>query len=72
MAIQGKPLQLELKRTMVVLKSYFDRIKDDPKEISSSSVQRVANALDVGIATVKRVMAEFNRNHDFFERDELS
>lgn len=70
MATQGKPLSLELKKTMVVLKDYFDRTKDDPGELSSSSVQRVANALDVGIATVKRVMADYHRSPDFLERED--
>lgn len=70
MATQGKPLSRELKKTMVVLKDYFDRTKDDPGELSSSSVQRVANALAVGIATVKRVMADDHRSPDFLERED--
>ena len=61
MGIQGKPLTVREKETIVILKNYFDRTKDDNEEQSCPSAERVANALDVGIATVKRVMAEFNR-----------
>lgn len=57
MGAQGRPLSVEAKETLVALKGYFDRTCDDPNEQSLPSVERVANALEIGVATVKRVMA---------------
>ena len=62
MAISGSPLTSEYKKTIVCVKKYFDRIKTDAEEQNSSCVEKTAHALDVGVATVKRVMADYNRN----------
>lgn len=64
MATQGSPLPLEAKKCIVTVKNYFDRCKKELDEEKFSSVQRTANALDVGVASVKRVMAMYNRNPD--------
>ena len=50
------------------MKSYFDRCKNEIDEKESSSVERTSNALNVGVATVKRVMATYNRNPDLLEK----
>lgn len=71
MGIPGKPVSLEMKKAVIVLKEYFDRTKNDHAEHNESSVQRVANAFDLGIATVRRVMADYNRSPDFLEREDL-
>ena len=71
MATQGKALTPTEKETIVALKKYFDRTKDDEQEQSSPSVQRVVNALGVGIATVKRVMADHNRGTTFTNQEIL-
>lgn len=71
MGTQGKPLSAKEKETIVLLKQYFDRIRDDPQEQASSSVQRVVNALGIGVATVKRVMADYNREVDFAGQEEI-
>jgi transposase len=55
---QGRTLTVHEKETVVALKNYFDRTKGDQQEMSSPSVQRVANALGFGVATVKRIMAD--------------
>jgi transposase len=68
-ATQGSPLTPEFKRAIVLLKDYFDRTKGDSREQDCSSAQRAANALGVGIATVKRVMADYNRNPDVLARE---
>jgi len=65
MATQGKALTPEEKETIVILKNYFDRTRDDSLEQASPGVERVVNALGVGVATVKRVMADYNRGVDF-------
>lgn len=67
MGRQGSPLPPEIKRVVVDLKHYFDRSKTDKKELEQPSVTKVAHALDMGVATVKRIMADFNRNPDFLQ-----
>jgi len=57
-ATQGSPLTPELKRAIVLLKDYFDRTKGDSREQDCASAQRAANALGVGLATGKRVLAD--------------
>ncbi len=69
MTTQGKALTPAEKETIVALKKYFDRTKNDVQEHASPSVQRVVNALGVGIATVKRVMADHNRGVTFTKQE---
>ena len=59
MSCRGKPLTPEFKKHIVSVKQYFDGIKIKPRV---PSAQRTADALGVGTATVKRVMADFNRD----------
>ncbi len=56
---RGKPLMSEVKKLTVSVKQYFDQIKITPAE---PSVKRTADALGIGIATVKRIMADYNRD----------
>ncbi|MCK5536003.1 MAG: transposase [Bacteroidales bacterium] len=56
---QGKPLTSEVKRVIVSIKLYFDSIKISPKE---SSTKRVADAVGIGETTVKRIMANYNKD----------
>lgn len=67
MAIQGKALTPEVKKLVVSVKSYFDRCKNR-KEISASSVQKTADAMNIGVATAKRIMADYNRNPNSLKR----
>jgi transposase len=67
MAIQGKALTPEVKKLVVSVKNYFDRCKNR-KDISTSSVQRAADAMNIGVATAKRVMADYNRNPTSLKR----
>ena len=71
MTSQGKALTPAEKETIVALKKYFDRTKDDVQELAITSVQRVVNALGVGIATVKRVMADHNRGITFSTQEKI-
>jgi transposase len=61
-ATQGRPLSPEFKRAIVLIKDYFDRTKGDLHEQEGSSTERTAHALGVGLATVKRVMADSKRS----------
>jgi len=61
---RGKPLTPEIKKIVVSVKQYFDLNKLTPKE---SSVKRTANALGIGIATVKRIMADYNRDPNLLD-----
>ncbi len=56
---RGKPLTPEAKKLTVSVKHYFDQTEIDPYE---PSVNRTAAALGIGVATVKRIMADFNRD----------
>ena len=56
---RGKPLTPEVKKLTVSLKQYFDQVKIVPAE---PSVKRTADALGIGVATVKRIMADYNRD----------
>lgn len=69
MATQGSPLPLEIKKCIVALKNYFDRCKNNVEEEKTPGVQRTANALGVGVATVKRVMAMYHRNSNLLESE---
>ena len=71
MGIQGKPLTPKDKETIVKLKKYFDRIKNNQEEDTCPSAEKVVNALDIGIATVKRVMADYNRGISFVDQAEV-
>ena len=62
MATQGRPLSPDFKRAIVLVKDYFDRTKGDLREQEGSGAERTANALGVGLATVKRVMADSKRS----------
>jgi len=50
---RGRPLSPETKKHVVSVKQYFDGKKLKPME---PSVKRTADALGIGVATVKRVI----------------
>ncbi len=56
---RGRPLSPETKKLVVSVKQYFDGKKLKPME---PSVKRTADAIGIGVATVKRVMADYNRD----------
>ena len=61
---RGKPLSPEIKKIVVSVKKYFDQDKLAPAE---PSVKRTADALGIGVATVKRIMADYNRDPDLLD-----
>ena len=62
---KGSPLTPETKELIVSVKQYFDKVKIAPVE---PSVNRTANALGIGVATVKRIMADYNRDADLLDK----
>ncbi len=62
MSQQGRALSPETKKVIVQIKKYFDRTKSDESEHKRSSAERVANALELSLTTIDRVMADFNRD----------
>jgi len=56
---RGRPLTPEAKKLVVLVKQYFDGKRFTPPE---PSVKRTADALGIGMATVKRVVADYNRD----------
>lgn len=65
MSSRGKPLSPEIKKITVSVKQYFDQKKLTPAE---PSVQRTADALGIGVATVKRIMADYNRDPNLLNK----
>ena len=61
---RGKPVTPETKKLVVLVKKYFDRHKFMPIE---PSTQRTADALGLGEATVKRIMADYHRDPSLLE-----
>lgn len=64
-SVQGKPLTPEVKKLIVTIKHYFDR---NEKQIDKSSVDLTAEATCVGLATVKRIMADYNRDPNLLDK----
>ncbi len=62
---RGKALSPEIKKLIVSAKQYFDKNKLTPKE---PSVKRTADAFGIGIATVKRIMADYNRDPNLLDK----
>lgn len=58
---QGKPLTPEEKYCVVTIKQYFDRNKD-LFETKASSAELTADAFGIGLATVMRIMASYNKD----------
>lgn len=58
---QGRPLTPEEKYCVVTLKQYFDRNKDI-LTTDASSVEMTADAFGLGLATVMRIMASYNKD----------
>lgn len=56
---RGRPLSPETKKLVVSVKQYFDGKKFKPME---PSVKQTADAFGIGVATVKRIMADYNRD----------
>lgn len=65
---QGSPLSPEYKKAIVSVKKYFDRTRNDLEEQNCISVIKTANALGLGEATVRRVMAAYNQDPDSLEK----
>lgn len=65
--IRGKPLEPGEKRAIVTVKGYFDRNKK-ALNLTESSVQLTADALEMGVSTVKRVMADYQRDPSLLEK----
>jgi len=58
---QGSPLCSEEKKHIVLLKEYFDRNRAE-FGFKDRSAQMVADALNLGLSTVDRVMASYRKN----------
>jgi len=60
---KGKALLPEEKKHVILLRDYFERNRDEFGTGDSSS-QRVADALNIGLSTVNRIMANYNKDPD--------
>jgi len=64
-SVQGRPLIPEVKKLIVSIKHYFDR---NDKIIVKPSAERTADATGFGVATVKRIMADYNRDPNLLDK----
>lgn len=63
MSHRGKEFTPEMKQLVVRLKQYFDAERAvGPAVLTKDSAGRTAKALGIGKVTVKRIMAEYNKN----------
>ncbi len=65
LSCRGKPLTPEIKKIAVSVKQYFDHNKFTPTE---PSVNRTADALGIGVASIKRIMADYNRDPSLLDK----
>jgi len=65
MSFQGKQLPAEMVEAVVRLKKHHDEEKRSGKFISTKdAARRTADALGIGVATVKRIMAQYKKDGD--------
>ncbi|MDP3704819.1 MAG: transposase [Legionellaceae bacterium] len=65
---QGRAISADIKKAIVRVKEYFDHNKSDVVEQGRPSIERTAHALGIGLVTVRRVMADFNRDPKLLEQ----
>ena len=58
---KGQALEPREKHAIVVVKKYFDRMRKDYM-LPEASDQMTADALEFGLSTVRRVLADFNKD----------
>ena len=62
MSFQGVEFTPDMRKMIVNVKHYFDRVKQDPSVMKERSAsQLTADALGIGESTAKKVMASFNK-----------
>jgi len=63
MSFQGKQLPAEMVEAVVRLKNHHDEERKSGKFVSTKdSAKRTANALGIGVASVKRIMAQYKKD----------
>lgn len=62
MAFQGKEFNQGMKQLVVNLKQFYDIEKRQKKLKAAWAIERTAKAIGIGEATVRRIMAEYNKN----------
>jgi len=71
MVQKGSPISPEIRQATVKLKLYFDRVRGDSEEEKLQSVLKTSHALDVGVASVRRIMADYNRDPESINKERL-
>ena len=71
MTTRGSPISPEIRQAIVKVKLYFDRVRGDLEEEALQSVLKTSHALDVGVASVRRIMADYNRDPNSLNKDSL-
>ncbi len=66
-AAKGSPIAPEVKKVVVKVKEYFDRNRLDFQS-TDSSAQMTADAIDIGLASVKRILADFTKDPQLLDK----
>lgn len=66
--VQGRPLSPDIKHKVVAAKCYFDRHRKDYKITNISSVELVAHTFEIGVSTVRKIIADYNKDPALLER----
>lgn len=64
---KGKALLPEEKKYIILLRDYFERNRSEYTGNDSSS-QKVADALEIGLATVNRIMADYHKDPESIQK----
>lgn len=70
MSFQGKEFTIGMKQLVVNLKNFFDKQRKRKNFSADWSVKKTAKGLGIGEATVRRIMAEYNKNSRSFPDSE--
>ena len=65
MTFQGKEFTQGMKQLVVNLKQCYDIERRQKKFKAAWAIEQTAKGLGIGEATVRRIMAEYNKNKQF-------
>lgn len=70
MSFQGKEFSQGMKQFVVNLKKFYDIEREQNNLKATWAIEQTAKGLDIGAATVRRVMAEYNKNRQRIPEDQ--
>ena len=71
MSFQGKEFTQGMKQLVINLKEFYDVERQDKKLKAPWAIEQTAKGLGIGEATVRRIMAEYNKNQQSIPDDAI-